>query len=66
MGKTLAAAVLWWISAAAFAGFDEAQNAFKKGDYPAAIKEYTNLANSGDINAQLILGTLYSLSLIHI
>lgn len=60
MGKTLVAAVLLWISTAAFAGLDEAQSAFKKGDYPSAIKEYTSLANAGEINAQLILGALYS------
>lgn len=60
MGKTLVAAVLFWMSAAAVAGLNEAQIAFKKGDYAGAIKEYSSLGNAGDINAQLILGALYS------
>ncbi|RYY01306.1 MAG: sel1 repeat family protein [Gammaproteobacteria bacterium] len=60
MYQKLLAVFLVCLSATSFAGFNEAQSAFKKGDYQGAVQEYIRMGNAGDTNAQLILGALYS------
>src|SRR4051812_19216756 len=57
--KWLGASLLL-VSAGALATLEDAQNAFKKGDYQGAVKEYRTLAEAGNVNAQIILGALYS------
>lgn len=48
---------LW--SGAVFAGLDEGKAAYKNGDYSLALTELLPLANSGDAEAQYILGRMY-------
>jgi TPR repeat protein len=42
------------------ADFGSAMGLYQKGDYPAAMKEFTVLAGQGDADAQLILGDMYA------
>ena len=42
------------------ADFGSAMGLYQKGDYPAALKEFTVLAGQGDADAQLILGDMYA------
>jgi uncharacterized protein len=42
------------------AGWDQAQAAYKKGDYKTAAKEMRKLAKRGDARAQVNLGAMYS------
>lgn len=61
--KLLASAVLVASAAAStivVADMQSAQTAIQKGDYAAAIKEFTELANAGNLSAQLMLGVLYN------
>lgn len=44
----------------AFAGFQEALEAHRKGDYAIAIREIKPLAEQGDASAQHILGIMYA------
>ncbi len=44
----------------AMAGWDEAQAAYKKGDYKTAAKEMKILAAKGDVKAQVNLGAMYA------
>ena len=42
-----------------YADFQNGMNAFDKGEYKIALKEFKPLANRGDIDAQYILGVMY-------
>lgn len=42
------------------ADFGGAMGLYQKGDYPAALKEFTVLAGQGDADAQFILGDMYA------
>lgn len=42
-----------------WAGFDEAQAAYDRGDYAVAFKEWEPLATQGDSKAQFALGKIY-------
>jgi len=42
------------------ADFSSAMGLYQKGDYPAALKEFTVLAGQGDADAQFILGDMYA------
>ena len=44
----------------ALAGWDEAQDAYQKGDYATALREWRPLAERGDIKAQYNLGSMYN------
>src|SRR5262245_36628530 len=44
--------------AAAHAGFDEGEQAFKRRDYRTALSEFTPLADGGDARAQYYLGVM--------
>ena len=46
-------------SANAFAGWDEANAAYRVGDYKTALREYKILAEQGDAKAQFGLGAMY-------
>ena len=43
----------------AFAGFADGKAAFDKGDFATALKEWGQLAETGDANAQYYLGLMY-------
>jgi TPR repeat protein len=43
-------------AAAAHAGFDEGEQAFKRRDFRTALSEFTPLADGGDARAQYYLG----------
>lgn len=60
MFRKLFASAILMASTAAVADMESAQTAFKKGDHAAAIKEFTNMGNAGNLSAQLILGALYN------
>lgn len=47
----------------AFAGYDEAQKAYEKGDYISAFKGFLPLAEQGDVDAQFKLGYMYDFAL---
>lgn len=49
--------LLMWTPAQA--GFDEGMAAYKKNDFPSALKEWRPLADSGNVDAQYMLGQLY-------
>ena len=46
--------------AAPTADFGSAMGLYQKGDYPAAMKEFTELAGHGDADSQFILGDMYA------
>ncbi len=46
--------------APAWAGFDEADAAYQRGDYETALRELRPLANQGNANAQNNLGRMYA------
>ncbi len=60
MLKRVLVALALSAAANAFADMQQAQEDFKKGNHEAAIKEFTALANAGNMGAQLILGALYN------
>ena len=60
MRKHLVASLFLLVSLPAFASMDEALDAFKKGNYGAAVKELNKLGEAGDMSAQIMLGALYS------
>ena len=43
----------------AWAGFDEGEAAYQRGDYETALREWRPLAELGDTGAQYLLGTMY-------
>jgi len=45
----------------AWAGFDETEAAYNRGDYTTALREWRPLAKQGDDVAQFTLGTIYGL-----
>lgn len=47
-------------SAPAFAGFEDGNAAWQKGDYATALKEFTAAAKAGDADASYRLGTMYA------
>ncbi len=47
------------LTAPAWAGFDEAVAAYKRGDYATAIREWRPLAEQGNAKAQFNLGVMY-------
>jgi len=51
--------LLFGISGSSIAGFDKAAEAYNKGDFKTAFKEFQSLARQGDAEAQLILGNMY-------
>ena len=46
-------------TAPAFAGFQEGYDAYERGDYKTALREYLPLAEQGNLSAQYNLGLLY-------
>jgi len=60
MRKYLVASLFLLASLPAFASMEEALDAYKKGNYGAAIQELNRLGESGDVSAQIMLGALYS------
>jgi uncharacterized protein len=53
-------AVLFGFVGLAYAGFNEANDAYDKGDFARAYKEFQVLAEQGNAEAQCLLGTLYA------
>jgi len=47
------------LTAPAWAGFDEGEAAFKRGDYATALREWRPLAEQGNAKAQTNLGFMY-------
>ncbi len=47
------------LTAPAWAGFDEGEAAYQRGDYATALREFRPLANQGNASAQVGLGSLY-------
>ncbi len=43
-----------------YAGFDDGESAYDKGDYAKAYKEFKKLADQGDAEAQSRLGEMYA------
>ena len=57
--KNLIVVVLLCTTSLAYAGFDEGFDAYKKGNYAAALKEFKKAAEKGEASAQFYLGTMY-------
>jgi TPR repeat protein len=55
----LGAALSVGLPAVAWAGYDEGLAARQRGDYAAAIKEWSTAAEQGDARAQFSLGAMY-------
>src|SRR5208283_4714609 len=53
--------VLAGFAALAYAGFDEAKEAYEKGDYSTAYKEFKALAEQGNAQSQFYLGAMCDL-----
>lgn len=49
--------VMW--STTAWAGFADAENAYNRGDYATALREFQPLAEQGDAAAQFNIGVMY-------
>src|SRR5581483_662160 len=61
MKTALAAILALGISAAAVAGpYEDAGSAYQKGDYATALKLWRELAEKGDVLAQIRVGALYA------
>jgi TPR repeat protein len=60
MRKHLVASLFLLASLPVFASMEDALDAYKKGDYGAAVHELNTLGEAGDISAQIMLGALYS------
>jgi uncharacterized protein len=52
--------VLMW-SVPSFAGYQEAMDAFDRGDYPGALKEFQELAENNDARGQYGLGVMHDM-----
>jgi TPR repeat protein len=46
-------------SALSWAGFKEGAEAYQRGDYTTALKEFRSLAEQGDAGAQYVVGMMY-------
>ena len=57
--RLLLAVIFFAMSAGAQADLQDATEAYEKGNYPAALKEFRRLAVSGDATAQYNLGMMY-------
>ena len=57
----LAMVLIWAMPALAEAGYQEATDAFDKGDSLTALKEFQSLADDNDANGQYGLGIMYDL-----
>ena len=51
--------LLIFISACGQSNYELANSSYKAGDYERAFKEFSFLANDGDIKAQYFLGVMY-------
>ncbi len=47
------------LTAPAWAGFDEGEGAYDRGDYATALREWRPLAEQGNANSQFFLGVMY-------
>ncbi len=56
---TLCAGFTLGLTAPAWAGFDEAVAAYRRGDYATALREFRPLAEQGNADAQFNLGIMY-------
>jgi hypothetical protein len=60
LAPTLLATILsLWLTAAAWAGFDEGVAAYNRGDYKTAIEEWLPVAEQGNARAQYNLGVMF-------
>ena len=57
--RCLAVLAFLVLAAAAHAGFDEGEQAFKRRDFRTAVSEFTPLADGGDARAQYYLGVMF-------
>ena len=55
----LVVTVLVAFAGLAYAGFDEGMDAYDRGDYAKAYRQFKPLAERGDIDAQFYLGVMY-------
>ncbi len=55
----LLALVVVLVAAPAWADFEAGMEAYDRGDYATALKEWRPLAEQGDANAQFNLGSMY-------
>jgi len=61
LGRTLLATILsLWLTASAWAEFDEGMAAYQRGDFATSLGQWQPLANQGDAGAQYSLGRLYA------
>ena len=58
-GLALIAALVFGLTAPAWAGLDEGVAAYDRGDYATALREWRPLAEQGNANAQVNLGLMY-------
>ena len=47
----LSAAISFWLTTSAWAGFDEGMAAYERGDFATALEQWQPLANQGDAGA---------------
>ncbi|HKK16962.1 MAG TPA: tetratricopeptide repeat protein [Gammaproteobacteria bacterium] len=60
MIRTLLFSSLLILAIPAYADFKEGGDAYKRGDYETAVKEFLPLANNGDHRAMYALGSMYA------
>ncbi len=58
-GLALIAALVFGMTAPAWAGWDKGQAAYQRGDYATALREFRPLAEQGIAEAQFNLGLMY-------
>ncbi len=59
LGLALIVALVFGLTAPAWAGFDEGVAAYDRGDYATALREWRPLAEQGHAEAQFKLGVMY-------
>lgn len=61
MRRALLAAALWLaLGGPLLAGYDDGMNAYWRGDYATALREFRPLAGQSDASSQFMLGQLYA------
>jgi len=58
--RLLVLVICGWVGPAAASSFEDAEVAFRKGDYAMALRLFQPLAEQGDAAAQMFLGMMYS------
>ncbi len=63
LGPSIIVGLLFMLAAPAWADYQAGVDAYERGDYETALKEWRPLAEQGDADAQFNLGVMYDMGL---